>query len=580
MIKYADRSQDAFNPMANTTNVAGFSMSYILSPATFFDLNIEYTTDKTEQEPISTRDTTGVHLIGETWYDETPFGHNEEGGEQWDQVNQCILGGLGRGQNHSQYSSVKFHGSLVSQVNKYNQVKTGFSIMVADFQERELVNSGGGQYTYEELPSAWVYYDEDPITINAFIQDKLEFEGMVANFGLRLDYFNPRTNPFDLSDPFNSPYYASFYNEYGSYDSLRTDENTAKTKISPRLGISHPISDVGKIYFNYGHFYQVPHPRYYYNMRPISSSNYNIIPNLNLEMPRTIQYEIGYEHNIKDQYLLHFGAYYKDVSDEVVPFDIRNGEMGMGDIQIQTWRNNQYADYRGIEIRLEKNHGKYLTFYTTLQYSVESYGRTGDVGMYEDQQLMDEQSDLYEQVRNLAVPSVSVNIDFHTPENFGPSFKDFYPMGGLRSSLISGWSDGGKGLYDPNASVTAQRWIEYVDWSNTDMLIEKSVKYDKTTFIIYAQITNLFDQKRLANTQSYIAYLSSLHLPWEGGEQQGNDQFGEYEQDYLDIGWYSWTQFLNPRDNQGLPHCQEKPTYSALSHESPLHCPPRIQAVS
>ena len=65
---------------------------------------------------------------------------------------------------------------------------------------------------------------------------------------------------------------------------------------------------------------------------------------------------------------------------------------------------------------------------------------------------------------------------------------------------------------------------------------------------MYMQITNLFNQKRLANTQSYIAYLSSLHLPWENGDQQGNDQFGDYEQDYLDIGWYSWTQFLNPRD--------------------------------
>lgn len=306
---------------------------------------------------------------------------------------------------------------------------------------------------------------------------------------------------------------------------------------------------MGKIYFNYGHFYQVPQARYYYNVRPQNASHANIITNLDLDWEKTIQYEIGYEHNISDRYLLHFGAYYKDVSNEIVPFEIRDGEMGgLSSMQIETWANNQYADYRGVELRFEKNRGRYLTFYATLEYAVNSWGRTGEFGYYEDEQFVLEQKDLYEQNRNNAVPSFSLNVDLHTPEGYGPKMAGFYPLEQWWISTIFGWSDGGEVLYDPNASLSARHWMEIKDWSNTDMMIEKKFRINGQEVLVYAQINNLFNQKRLSNIQNYISYLSSLHLPWESGEQNGNDQYGNYEADYLDLGWYEWTQFLNPRD--------------------------------
>ena len=469
-------------------------------------------------------------------------------------MDQCMLGGLGRGQNHSRYRSLTLRGSIVSQINKFHQLKSGFGITKVKFTERELINSGGTIYSYEENPSSWVYYDETPLSGYAYIQDKLELEGMVANFGLRLDYYDPQNDPFDLGIDFEDPnaeipsYYNSFFSEHGGYDSLRISENVSRLEFSPRLGIAHPISDVGKIYFNYGHFFQVPQPRYYFNVRPTGASNRNVIPNLDLAWPKTIQYEVGYEHNINDLYLLHLGAYYKDVSDEVESFEIRSGEMGMGNLQIDTWANNRYTDIRGIELSLEKSTGRFFTFFATLEYSVKSWGRSGTLGIFEDPQLTEERMDLYEQEHNNAVPAASVNLDFHTPAEYGPFWGQFYPLGGVRASLVSGWSDGGKGLYDSAAPLNARHWMEYVDWSNTDMLLEKRLMINESEVVIYAQITNLFNQKRLANVQNYTSYVSSLHLPWESGTQQGDDKYGEYNEDYLDLGWYTWTQFLNPRD--------------------------------
>jgi hypothetical protein len=59
-------------------------------------------------------------------------------------------------------------------------------------------------------PDTWQYYSATPLELGLYIQDKLEFEGMILNAGLRMDYFNPNkkgfaTN-FPLSDEFKNLY--------------------------------------------------------------------------------------------------------------------------------------------------------------------------------------------------------------------------------------------------------------------------------------------------------------------------------------------------------------------------------------
>ena len=43
-------------------------------------------------------------------------------------------------------------------------------------------------------------------------------------------------------------------------------------------------------------------------------------------------------------------------------------------------------------------------------------------------------------------------------------------------------------------------------------------------------------------------YQRSLHLPFEEGDQNGNDKIGDFEQSYIDLDPFWWTLFLNPRD--------------------------------
>ena len=67
--------------------------------------------------------------------------------------------------------------------------------------------------------------DARPLEIGAYIQDKLEFKGMIANVGLRADYFNPNKKGYRLEHPLDEDY-ADFYNlvyeylpgEFGSWE--------------------------------------------------------------------------------------------------------------------------------------------------------------------------------------------------------------------------------------------------------------------------------------------------------------------------------------------------------------------------
>ncbi|MCB9248628.1 MAG: hypothetical protein H6613_08810 [Ignavibacteriales bacterium] len=79
----------------------------------------------------------------------------------------------------------------------------------------------------------------------------MEMLGFVANIGVRMDMSNPNT-VWDNADPFD-PYFSS--NPSKSTDVVKVKSKVDLT-VSPRLGISHPITDKSKLYFNYGHFKQ------------------------------------------------------------------------------------------------------------------------------------------------------------------------------------------------------------------------------------------------------------------------------------------------------------------------------------
>ncbi|MBN2008790.1 TonB-dependent receptor [candidate division KSB1 bacterium] len=540
-----------YNPIETMQYRGGLTFNHVLSSNTFYDLRLEYTNYKTKQEPIALRDTTGIKKIGDTWYDEAPFGYvgSQIGSiiEKYDILNDFLMSGGGRGQDHSRYWGMSLTGNLVSQINKHNEIKTGFTFEYLQLHERREINHGQTTEPFTVNPGNWWYYDQSPIKLGAYVQDKLEYKGMIANIGVRADYLKPGTVPFNLNHQFifsELPYTLQNWRNNGdSFSNLTTSGSNYKLYISPRLGISHPVTATSKIFFNYGHFYQPPIMDDLYTIKPLSRGA--TIPNIGAEWPLTISYEIGFEQSIATDYLIHFMGYYKDVSNQLSSQDIVSLDE---ENEISTWANNSYADIRGLELKLEKRVGRWFYGWVSMEYFVKSTGYTGLRYIYEDRQKAKQQREITNQERSNPVPSVNANLTFKTPFDFGPDLMGYKVLGDWRLTVWQEWSDGGEQLLNPDALLSEQHYAQVIDWWNTDLQVEKRVQLKNTRFSVFMQVKNLFNRKGFPNPLYWNKYVDSLHFPWETGSQKGNDKLGEWDKDYIDLGWNTWAQFVNPRD--------------------------------
>jgi hypothetical protein len=90
-----------------------------------------------------------------------------------------------------------------------------------------------------------------------------------------------------------------------------------------------------------------------------------------------------------------------------------------------------------------------------------------------------------------------------------------------------------------------------VDYFNFDLRVSKLIRVAGVNMEAVVTVQNLLNQKRLSygnmSTAQFDRYKNSLHLPFESGDQHGNDKLGEWDKDHIDIGWFTAPLFLNPR---------------------------------
>src|SRR5690606_1701806 len=190
---------------------------------------------------------------------------------------------------------------------------------------------------------------------------------------------------------------------------------------------------------------------------------------------------------ITDNYLVQFSGYYKDVQNQLSLQNIVSWDL---DNDVSTYRNNSYADIRGIEMRLQKVTGRWIHGWISLEYSTRSTGFTGFRYLFEDPLLARDQRETINQQRQEPRPSISANLTFSTPPDFGPRFGENYFLGGWRLVVNQSWSDGGKYLTNPDARVGQRRYVDQIDWWNTDLQLTKSFRIGEQIIGFYAQVTN------------------------------------------------------------------------------------------
>jgi len=278
-----------------------------------------------------------------------------------------------RWKNNVSYYTFKF--DITSQVTKRHLLKFGAGGQFNDLKNQSYTLQFD-QATYRPYipdPDSSAFFQRyhfKPREFSAYFQDKIEFKELIINVGLRFDYFD--SDGRILSDPAEPEIGAPFKQEniYRNYDPEKPESEwggkytleekeqfwyeTAKPKsqVSPRLGISFPITEKGVIHFSYGHFFQTPELRYMYENPKfwVDVTRANVTPrigNADIEPERTVMYEIGLQQGLSDNLYLHLTGFYRDIRDWIgisAPINTYRGTT------YYKYINNDHATVKGVTL--------------------------------------------------------------------------------------------------------------------------------------------------------------------------------------------------------------------------------------
>jgi carboxypeptidase-like protein/TonB-dependent receptor-like protein/outer membrane beta-barrel protein len=288
-----------------------------------------------------------------------------------------------------------------SQINRLHEIKVGVEgklhrLYLEDYNVAPAFDARGNYIP--AIPSAtsplYQEYTQQPIEFSGYVQDKLEYERMIVNLGVRYDYFNSKgLVPADPNDPniFNpaKPEHRVDLNHDGVFsDSEQSNPSvlaqrlnywyrkaSAKHTVSPRFGISYPITDKGILHFSYGHFLQIPsfinlyqNPGYKVTTQPGVQGVYG---NPDLDAQKTVMYEIGLQQQLSEALSFDVTGFYRDVRDWVTT----SAQIPLRDPATATtyytmYVNRDYANSRGITLTVNKRPNDLLSLVFSYTFQV------------------------------------------------------------------------------------------------------------------------------------------------------------------------------------------------------------------
>ena len=149
---------------------------------------------------------------------------------------------------------------LSSQLTKRNFVKTGFEIIrfnVYYTQWAALSKTNNMFSFYAGGDEPWrMGSPATPIRGGVYVQDKMEFEGMIVNVGVRLDFQKHTHKELVSAALMPMPMWAYYNTRQNAYASRFAKTPPMEFHLSPRLGVSHPLTDRMKLHFSLGKFVQ------------------------------------------------------------------------------------------------------------------------------------------------------------------------------------------------------------------------------------------------------------------------------------------------------------------------------------
>ncbi len=569
---------------------ANLKMTHVLSPSLFYELNAGIVrTDRTQQD---------AYLLDNYWgYGDSVA--NAAVGYVWTRTPQDIArrvtgqftiprayqvyewnfartGGVNVIYRKEETNSFSFAGALNWLPNKWHSIKLGGeyqnwtyrnyipgtlrgrqdhlaqlyynntknnpdNLTDAQIKTNILRNTGSVIYGYDYFGNKYDGTDDifhaphKPVFASAYLQDKIEYEDIILNIGLRYDYID--IDNLQMVDPTRPDY------SINKADNILIATGWEKvptfSAVSPRIGLSFPVTDKTVFHAQFGKFIQQPdlNESYvgydYYAYQLTTGYFFQDMRGPGLRPTRTTQYELGFSQQIADFMSFDITAYYKDIKDLVqmvpAPVDIASG---YGNYYLR--QNVDFATTKGVEIAVNMRRYQRLQLNGSMSFQdargTGSYPNSsrGIVGapVVAGQPYTPKNISPLEFDR----PFMSnLSVDYRFGDNDGPTVLNNFgvnllmtyqsgrpftrAIGNPASVGISQVNSGDSRFRTPVEPLGSSQMPDYF---NLDLKVDKSFSlFDKLRATVYVTVLNLLNTKNvtevylLTGTNTDDGYLSN-----------------------------------------------------------------------
>jgi hypothetical protein len=372
---------------------------------------------------------------------------------------------------------IKF--DITSQVNNINQLKLGVDAKFYKINNFYLYPTANGIPIFDS-------YNKSPNTQAIYLQDKIEYQGLVVNLGARYERIDPKLSSTSLG--------------LWAQDLENIDLNP-KSNISPRVGLSYIISPTTTFHLGYGKYFQQPQFQHYYQYLGAFNAieiKGNVLGNPSLKPPTTTSLEFGTVTEFGREWSFDFTIYSKDIRHligiEYIP--------SVPEAYYQ-YRNIDNASSRGIEVTLKKHVGQHLT--GLIQYSYSKAEGTGS----SPEAILEKYLSTVKGESLGTLPLETIPLDFDqrnklsiegsvfSKERNSEKFFDKWIVAGNTLSWIFHFGSGLPAIVTPvdtlNRDIESLNSDRYSSTKQLDIKFTKKIGLGWTTGVLSFEILNVFN---------------------------------------------------------------------------------------
>lgn len=361
------------------------------------------------------------------------------------------------------------------QANNYHQFKGGLEFVKHDINVHEESEPWPSGANFKDL------YSKQPLEFSAYVQDKLEYDYLIVNVGMRLDYINAEATMWpDIR-------------RFGTFDANNNFIPAAEIDVdpqyafSPRVGLAFPITDQSVLHFAYGHFFQNPnYNALYYNVQKDLSTSLPLIGNPTVQAQKTVSFEAGLKQQLGDNWAFDLTAWYKDITDLLSTLQVSYLSR-----DYVVYYNSDYASVKGIDLTVMKRFADYFSGSLDYSYMIAKGNNSQPLGGYVSAYTKEE------------IPHQEYFLDFDQRHNFAANFNFYVPRDhGLLSDINFNFIfRASSGLpYTPYVDPTVRIDINSArkPWtSSLDFRLQKQFPLSFISLAWFMEITNLFDNENV-----------------------------------------------------------------------------------